>query len=144
MSREIVLAVEIPAPPGDVFRAVTTQEGLASFWTSDVDAEPRVGAELRFGFPDAPVDLTMVVTALDDPQRVEWECPGPWPSWAGTRVEWDIAGADDAKCMATFVQRGWDDGVSDTELGSVALVWARILMALAVHLETGESAPALG
>lgn len=144
MSREIVLAVEIPASPGDVFRTVTTQEGLASFWTSDVDAEPSVGAELRFGFPDAPVDLAMVVTALDEARRVEWECPGPWPSWAGTRVEWTITGAGDAKSMATFVQRGWDDAVSDTELGSVALVWARILMALAAHLETGESVPALG
>jgi uncharacterized protein YndB with AHSA1/START domain len=142
MSREIVLAIEVEGSPEDTFRAVTTQDGLAAFWTSDVDAEPRVGAKLRLGFPAAPVDLQMLVTALDADDRVEWECPGPWPNWAGTRVEWSIAGGD--QTMVTFVHRGWSDEVPDTELGSVTLVWARVLIALSAYIQSGQSAPALG
>jgi hypothetical protein len=107
-----------------------------------VDAEARVGAKLRFGFPDAPVDLAMVVTALDEDSRVDWECPGPWPTWAGTRVEWVISKSDST--LVTFAHRGWSDDTSDAELGSVALVWAQILMALTRFVEDGTAAPVLG
>lgn len=142
MPREIVLAVETSATPLDVFGAVTTEEGLAAFWTSDVDARLELGAELRLGFADAPVDLNMIVTAFEAPHRVEWECPGPWPSWAGTRIEWSIA--DGQPTTVLFAHRGWADTTEGAELGSVAMAWARILLALVSYVETGESAPALG
>ncbi len=142
MSREIVLAMETTATASDVFAAITTQEGLAAFWTSDVDAHPEVGGELRLGFAEAPVDLNMIVTALDSPQRVEWECPGPWPSWVGTRIEWSII--DDRPTAVLFAHRRWADTTEDGELGSVAMAWARILLALVSYVETGDPAPALG
>ncbi len=142
MSREIVLAVETTATANEVFDAITTPEGLAGFWTSDVDAQPGMGGELRLGFAEAPADLSMIVTAFESPRRVEWECPGPWPSWAGTRVEWSIT--EGRQTAVLFAHRGWAETTEDGELGSVAMAWARILLALVSYAETGEPAPALG
>lgn len=142
MSREIVLAISVPGRPSDVYRALTTRDGITAFWTSEADVDVRVGGELRLGFPGAPTDLRMLVGGLDEDRRVEWQCPASWPSWVGTTVEWSIADGDETTVV--FSHRGWVDGLSDLELGSVALVWARVLMALAAYVESGKPAPALG
>jgi len=36
--------VYIDAPPDKVYQAISTQEGLKSWWTIDTEAEPRVGS----------------------------------------------------------------------------------------------------
>jgi uncharacterized protein YndB with AHSA1/START domain len=44
-------------PPAKVWRAITEPAELAHWFPAAVEAEPRVGAEMRFTFPDeAPVD----------------------------------------------------------------------------------------
>jgi hypothetical protein len=49
MGREIMFAVDVDAEPSAVYEAVSTRNGLRSFWTPDADAEPTVGSEARFG-----------------------------------------------------------------------------------------------
>jgi uncharacterized protein YndB with AHSA1/START domain len=144
MARSIILAVQIDAPAADIYRAITTQEGLASFWTSDVTAEPEVGASLRFGFVEAPVDLQMTVTALEPDREVRWACQGPWPNWTGTDVSWTIDATESGEKLVVFRHDGWPDDQPAAEFGSVALTWARILLALDEHVRTGAVAPALG
>jgi Activator of Hsp90 ATPase homolog 1-like protein len=141
MARSIVLAVDTDRDADSIITALTTREGLAAFWTPDVHATPEVGAELRFGFPGAPVDLEMTLVALDPGRRVEWECHGPWPHWGGTRVEWTILEGDPRRVV--FVQRGWGGDQPDAEFGAVAHTWAMVLTALQNYLRSGVAAPAL-
>lgn len=47
---DILHQVQIEATPGQVFRALTEREGLGSWWTRDVVAEPEVGSVAQFGF----------------------------------------------------------------------------------------------
>lgn len=140
MPREIVLATEVQATADRVYDALATNRGLASFWTPSVSGEVTSGARLAFGFAEAPVDLEMVVTRLEPDRVVEWECPGPWPTWAGTRIRWGIGGQE---TLVTFRHSGWDDSVGDVELGSVAMTWAAVLRALSEYARTGLAAPAL-
>ena len=143
MSREIVLAIEIETDAAEIFRALTTQEGLTAFWTADASAVPEVGATLRFGFTAAPVDLEMVVTSLEADRQVEWACQGPWPGWEGTDVEWSIESAESGARLVLLRHVGWSDDTPDVVLGSVALTWARVLVALEEYIRTGTKAPAL-
>ena len=62
MSRSIVLALEVAAEPSAVIDAISTTEGLASFWTPTVSGSTDVGGSLSFGFSEAPEDLEMTVT----------------------------------------------------------------------------------
>lgn len=140
MPRSIVLATEVDATPSTVFEALSTTAGLAAFWTPSVSGSTDVGSTLSFGFAAAPVDLEMVVTA-SQPDRVEWECRGPWPHWGGTQVEWRIGAGPPSTVL--FVQRGWSDDQPDVEFGSVAMTWAMVLGALKAYSESGAPQPAL-
>ena len=143
MTRSIILAIEIDGSAEDTYRALTTEGGLAAFWTPDVSAKPEVGTALRFGFSEAPVDLEMTVTELAPDRVVRWACDGPWPYWAGTEIAWTILEADTGGTMVLFRHDGWSEEQPPAEFGSVALVWARVLLALEAHIRTGVAAPAL-
>lgn len=143
MSREIVLAVDVEADRQAVYDAVTTEQGLAGFWTPDVTATTEVGAALRFGFEPAPVDLEMTVEALEPPGRVVWSCPGPWPYWKGTDIQWRFDDAGSGFTRVVFQHTGWDDAYDDAEFGSVAYTWALVMGALKQYVETGTPQPAL-
>ncbi len=54
MSRSTVLAIETTASREEVYRALTTVDGVRSFWTSDADADAREGGTRRSGFEEAP------------------------------------------------------------------------------------------
>ena len=140
MSRSIVLAVETAADAGAIYQALTTSEGLRSFWTADADGSGDVGDALRFGFESAPVDLTATVDGASPGQSVTWGSVGPWPSWENTTITWNIGDGPNGQ-MVMFRHDGFDDGVSDAELGMVALTWAKALMSLDAYAVSGTPAP---
>lgn len=141
MSRSIVLAIDVAVATEIVSSALTSTNGLASFWTPSVNGSTEVGGVLSFGFAEAPVDLAMTVTG-SDANRVAWHCDGPWPGWAGTDVSWTMAPSDNGT-MVVFRHDGWADEVDDPTVGSVALTWAMVLQALKAYAETGQAATAL-
>ena len=143
VSRSIVLAIDTAAEAAAVFRAISSRDGLAAFWTPTVGGSSSIGETLRFGFAEAPVELEMVVTSSEEGSLVDWECRGPWPNWGGTNVSWTLADSVTGS-MVVFRHDGWEDGVADAELGSVALTWAMTLQSLRAYVETGVPAPALG
>lgn len=144
MSRDIVLTVDADAGKQEVYEAVTTRAGLAGFWTPDVTATAEVGASLRFGFEPAPVDLEMTVEDLQPGAHVVWSCPGPWPYWTGTEVEWRFEDGPEGGTRVVLLHTGWDDDYDDGEFGAVAYTWALVLRALKGYVETGTPQPALG
>jgi uncharacterized protein YndB with AHSA1/START domain len=145
MAREILLGVEMHADPAAVFDAITTKEGLSSFWTSDTVAEPEVGTEARFGFQGAPMPLRMRVDALNRPSEVRWTCLGDFPFWEGTTVTWSLAPEPEHDgTRVLFRHAGFPDDQPDWELATVAHTWSTILDQLKVLAETGSAMPALG
>ena len=134
--------VDVDAPA--VYRALTTADGLAAFWTPDCEAEPRVGSVARFGFAGAPVDLRMRVDDLREGRSVAWVCLGDFPWWAGTTVSWDLAPAEGKGTTVTFRHAGWPEDYPDLEYAKVNYSWGRIVGALKAFLESGEPQPFLG
>ena|SRR5438309_9465540 len=141
---DIRLAVDIDSAPEELFKAVSTQEGLASFWTPDVSADPTVGSEAQFGFTAAPVKLRMRVKDLDENKAVRWECLGDFPHWGGSRVDWELTAVEDgAKTRVLFRHLGLAEGQPEPEFASIAYTWAQVLRALKDYAESGKPAPAL-
>lgn len=143
MSR-IVLAIDIASDAGSVFDAITSQEGLASFWTPDVTASAELGATLRFGFEPAPVDLELVLDTAERGTQVVWTAGDAWPDWSGTTITWSFAASPMPDSVrVVLVHDGWSDDYADAELGSVAYTWALVLGALKGYVETDAAQPAL-
>lgn len=141
MTRSIILTVDVDADADAIFRAISTRDGLASFWTPDVKGDAGEAGRLAFGFAAAPVALEMTVTDVAPDQSIRWHCDGPWPYWEGTDVEWSILAGEPTRVM--FAQRGWPNDQPDVEFGAVAFTWGLVLGALKSFVETGVAAPAL-
>jgi uncharacterized protein YndB with AHSA1/START domain len=143
MGCDIVLALEIEADPKVVYDAIATQEGEASFWTSKNDARPEAGAVAEFRFPEVPVGARMRIDELSEGRRVAWTCLGDFPNWGGTRVIWELEGAD-GKTHLGFRHEGWPDDHPEHERGSVTWVWAMVTARLKGYAETGTPQPFFG
>src|SRR5688572_17609583 len=83
----ILMQFDIDADRDAVHRALTTQEGIASWWSSRTDGPE--GGQLRVSFPDTPQPFEF--DARDLGERVDWVTGGFPPWWAGTTVRWDLS-----------------------------------------------------
>jgi uncharacterized protein YndB with AHSA1/START domain len=133
--------VVIEADANKIYEALTTSRGLASFWTAESHAEPKVGSTARFGF-HGPV-LEMKVDELQPGERVRWSTAGGgyFEDWKGTAVTWDIKPGKDGGHEVTFNHDGWPEERPAAELASINYTWGRIVGRLKKYAETGEPAP---
>lgn len=136
MSKEILHGIEIHAEPKTVFDTIATRSGLAAFWTPDVQGEEMQGGELSFGFSGAPMRLPIRVARLDVPNEIEWDCPGGFPFWEGTRVVWSFAPSEHGVKLV-FRHSGFLHEQSEYDLGSISLAWALIVARLKEVVESG-------
>jgi uncharacterized protein YndB with AHSA1/START domain len=132
-------SVLIEATPAKVYEAISTGKGLASFWTSDSQAQPEVGSVARFGF-GGPV-LEMKIEELRPGKLVRWSTHDGFPEWKGTAVTWEIVPAAKGGTEVKFNHEGWPAALPQGELASVNYVWGRVVGRLKRYVETGKPAP---
>jgi uncharacterized protein YndB with AHSA1/START domain len=121
-----------------VYDALTTVDGLASWWTADTQGSPAVGSVLEFRFP--PIGgFDMEVVESVPPKRVSWRVVDGPAEWIGTTIDWDLR-QDGAWTIVLFSHRGWAEPVEFMHHCSTK--WATFLMSLRSFVETGTGAPA--
>jgi uncharacterized protein YndB with AHSA1/START domain len=139
MAAPLMHSVTIDAKPDKIYEAISTGEGLASFWTSDSEAEPRVGSIARFGFGGP--ELEMKVEELKPRELVRWSTYAGFPGWNGTTVTWEIVPSTDGAQEVRLSHSGWAADMPQAELASVNYTWGRIAGRLKKYAETGKPAP---
>jgi uncharacterized protein YndB with AHSA1/START domain len=145
MALQLAHEATIQATPQTISEAISTQRGLAGFWTVASDAQPAVGSIARFGFPGAPGALKMRIDALDPGRRVAWTCLGDFPEWAGTTVSWELTPLPDgAGTTVLFRHGGWADQVSAEAMASVNYTWGQVVARLKGYSETDTPQPYFG
>jgi uncharacterized protein YndB with AHSA1/START domain len=92
--------VEIAAPPGKIFAALTTTEGLSGWWTTKVSARAEIGAVVDFTF-GGDFNPDMRVTELDPPGLVGWECVGGHEPWADNTFRFELAEKGDGTIVGS-------------------------------------------
>src|SRR5947207_14062707 len=105
MAGPLMHMVAIDADANKIYAALSTAKGLASFWTADSDAEPKVGSIAKFGC-HGPV-LEMKVETLEPGKGVRWASHGGIAQWHGTTVAWESEAAQDGSHGVTFQHGGW-------------------------------------
>ena len=139
MAVSLVHQVNIKASPDTIYRAISTQEGLTSFWTSDSKAEPTVGSVATFGF-GGPTQR-MRVDELTPSKRVKWTGLHDFPNWGNSTVTWDIAPAEGDLTNLTFRHANWPASVTADDLGSINYTWGLIVERLKQYAENGKPVP---
>jgi uncharacterized protein YndB with AHSA1/START domain len=128
--------VGILAPRAQVLSKLTTLDGLATWWTRDVEGDPGAGGELRFFFgrPDPRVVME-VVEATD--QRVVWRgATGP-DEWVGGTLTFDVEENGDETVLK--LTQSWREAVDF--MYHCSTKWAYFLLGLKASLEGGKGTP---
>lgn len=80
----------IHVPATEVYKALTSQQGLSEVWTRELTVRDRVGAVHEFRFGDD--DLTkMQIVQLSPATKIEWLCTESDPEWVGTTVSFELS-----------------------------------------------------
>jgi uncharacterized protein YndB with AHSA1/START domain len=139
MAGPLMHSVTIHGDAKKIYEAISTGKGLASFWTADSHAEPKVGSIAKFGFRGPT--LEMRVDELKPGKLVRWSTHAPFPGWEGTTVTWEIAPAKEGGNEVVFNHAGWAAKTPPAELASVNYTWGRVMGRLKKHIETGDVVP---
>ncbi|MCI0622058.1 MAG: SRPBCC domain-containing protein [Acidobacteria bacterium] len=136
---DMIHQVTIAASPEKVFQALTTQEGLKSWWTSDTEAEPRVGSTALFGFDKRSVVFKMNVDELAPKKRVRWSCVDGPAEWKGTKLRFDLESDDEGGTTVRFVHSGWRK--TGDMFGICNTTWGALMVRLKAYVEGENPGP---
>ncbi|OHV41577.1 MULTISPECIES: SRPBCC family protein [Pseudofrankia] len=135
---DILHRVGVVASREAVFRALTTREDLAGWWTEDTHGDGEAGGVLKFRF-GAAGGFDMKVLETQPAERVLWEVIDGPDEWVGTQVSWELRTAGEFTIIL-FAHQGWREPVEF--MYHCSTKWATFLMSLKAFLETGTGEPA--
>ena len=136
---DIELFARIHASPERVFEALTTADGIRSWWTREANVDTRTAAAAEAGHFEHRVVTRIRLDELQPPVRIRWKTiSSAAPGWNGTTITFDLR-AEGTCTFLSLVHRGFtDDGETYTR---TAAMWARYLLSLHRYLEAGEGRP---
>ena len=134
---DILHRVGVIASRDSVYRALTTAEGLAAWWTNDTSGDGAAGGVLEFRF--APGGFDMSVLEASPSESVLWEVVDGPKEWIGTRISWELRTEGDFTIIL-FAHQGWREPVEF--MYHCSTKWATFLMSLKKLVETGKGEPA--
>jgi uncharacterized protein YndB with AHSA1/START domain len=139
---DILHRVGIKASSDEVYKALTTREGLAGWWTKNTQAESKVGGSLKFRFhrPDGTEigGFDMKVLELQPARRVLWQVVGGPDEWLGTKISWELK-QEGEYSIVLFRHQDWKQ--PGEFMHHCSTKWAIFLMSVKSLVETGKGAP---
>ena len=138
---DILHRVGIKSSPNDVYKALTTREGLAAWWTNNTHGESKVGGVVKFRFSARGSEIggfDMKVIELEPAKRVLWQVVDGPEEWIGTKISFDLKQASD-HAIVLFKHQDWREPVEFMHHCSTK--WATYLMSLKSLVETRKGSP---
>ena len=124
-----------------VYKALTTREGLAAWWTDNTQGESKEGGAIKFRFSAGGVEIggfEMKVLELDAGRSVLWQVVDGHAEWIGNRISSDLKQSGD-HAIVLFKHSGWKEPVEFMHHCSTK--WAIHPMTLKSLVETGKDTP---
>jgi uncharacterized protein YndB with AHSA1/START domain len=133
---EILHKILIKAPKSEVYRALSTVEGLAGWWTKTTGGESAPGKTLEFRFNQHVVQMR--VEALESGNRVVWRCLAATPEWLDTELSFELS-EEAGRTTLLFGHRAWKEPTPF--LAHCSMKWATFLLSLRDYVESGAGQP---
>lgn len=132
---DILHRVGIKSSLDDVYKGLTTLEGLSSWWTDDTTGEGnKVGGMLRFRFGDRGF-FDMKVLELQPSKHVLWQVIDGHEEWKNTTISWELK-QEEGYTIVLFEHQGWKEPVEF--MYHCSTKWGIFLMSLKSFLESGK------
>jgi uncharacterized protein YndB with AHSA1/START domain len=126
--------VGIAVPQQRVYETLAARDGLARFWTRQVEGASEVGGKLSFFFSRPEPSAVMEVVELSPNHRVRWRCVEGPPEWVGTTITFDLKESG-GETVVLFTHADWREPVEF--MHHCGTKWATVLVGLRSGLEGG-------
>lgn len=138
----IVHRIGIKASAAQVYKALTTIEGLANWWTEETRGDAKAGGKIEFTFRSPEGELMgtflMEVKEVVDQNSVQWRCLEGPPEWIGTDITFQLS-EQDGLTIVLFGHRNWKQEVES--MYHCSMKWATFMLSLRAYVETGKGKP---
>ncbi|WP_028470742.1 SRPBCC family protein [Neptunomonas japonica] len=129
--------VGIKSSPEAIYEALTTDAGLAKWWTNDVSGAGDVGSIIEFRFNGGGPDF--IVKELIPNKTVCWQHSGCIPDpWIGTEILFRLE-AEKEQTFVRFTHSNWKEATNF--MAHCSTKWAVFLISLKDSLELGTGTP---
>ncbi len=139
---DIIHRIGIKSPTTQVYKALTSLEDLAQWWTEEVQGDGQIGGKIEFCFRSDIGELlgkmVMEVRELNADKSVGWRCVDGPAEWIGTDITFHLSHQDD-QAIVLFGHRNWREAVEFTS--HCSMKWATFLLSLREYVETGKGRP---
>ncbi len=135
--RNIIHVLPIKADPETVFQALSTIEGLKSWWTGNVEGETKREAHITFRFVKG-FNPVMKVLKMKQ-QQVEWRCVSGARDWLDAMIDFYIIPTDEG--VKLKFQQNYARLVDDDTYGVYNHNWGYYLDSLRLFCEEGTGKP---
>jgi uncharacterized protein YndB with AHSA1/START domain len=134
---DIIHRVGIAATADVVYKALTTNEGLARWWTNDTSGAGNAGSIIKFRFGGGGPDFEVIELQTDS--IVRWRHSGEMPeAWMGTEISFHLTSGD-GQTYVLFSHSNWKEA-SDF-MAHCSTKWGVFLLSLKDALEKGKGRP---
>jgi uncharacterized protein YndB with AHSA1/START domain len=143
----------IEAPASEVYKHLTSLEGLQKWWMKESHGSPEINGELEFGDKSTWYNK-MKVSNLEENKKVSWnvlESIGPTDDsklWNGTKISFELEEKQlprlkgKTATVVLFKHDGWPEGSDETKFfAEVNWHWASFTQGLKNASEGKEANP---
>jgi len=140
MPTDLIHRIGIAASAETIYRALTTEEGIQGWWTTDVKLDHHAGGKAVFGFEKHSIVFQMRIEELSPPSLVRWQCEDSnSPDWIGTTQEFQLESQPDGEVLLKFCHCGWKSGGDHCYYCNTT--WGHLLVTLKQYAERGVKNP---
>lgn len=134
--KTILHAFNVETDADTVLRGITTLEGLAGWWTTQVAGSAAARGVIHFTFGgDFNPDM-QVIEVRDD--LVVWKCVGGHEPWADNDFRFELSGSSPVSVM---FRQDYARELEDIYYGTYNFLWGYYLESLRLYCETGTGKP---
>ncbi len=134
MSYSIKHLFHIGSTKQDVFKALSTIEGLSSRWTIQTEGTTVLGGSIQFDFGTFKGPKMKIIEFVPN-EKIVWECMGSEHGWEGHTFIFSLD-ENDNKTRVRFSHNGWEE--QNDFYAGCSFSWGRYLESLRQLCQTGE------
>ncbi|MFL5740084.1 MAG: SRPBCC family protein [Flavisolibacter sp.] len=138
----IVHRIGIRSSAGQVYKAISTINGISHWWTEEVEGDEAIGGKIQFTFRtqggEIKGQMAMMVQELQPDEHIRWHCVSGPAEWIGTDVTFQLS-EQDGQIIVIFGHRNWKEAIDFT--AHCSMKWAVFLLSLREYVEKGKGKP---
>jgi uncharacterized protein YndB with AHSA1/START domain len=139
---DIIHRIGIRSSTAKVYKALSTIQGLAHWWTEETEGDEKTGGKIEFTFRTETGDIKgkmiMEVKELNPEKTVRWRCVDGPVEWIGTDITFEVTQQED-QAIIIFGHRNWKEAIEF--MAHCSMKWAVFLLSLREYVETGTGKP---